>query len=194
MQILVKTITGRTVTVEVDSPEQIEYVKVCVESLMRVFVKTNAGKILALETEKGHTISNLKAMIEKMEGIPQTDQQLFLDQKKLEDADTLTDCGIVRDSTIQLVLNKRNEKMKICIEPHCFQGKIFWLEVEASDLIEDVKSRIVGIYGIPAWQQKLLFGAKLLENRRTLAEYNVKNGSIINLVRISADKNRCSVF
>ncbi|KAJ1693305.1 hypothetical protein LUZ63_010003 [Rhynchospora breviuscula] len=194
MQILVKTITGRTVTVEVDSPEQIEYVKVCVESLMCVFVKTNDGKILTLETEKGHTISILKAMIEKMEGIPQTQQQLFLGQKKLEDEDTLTNCGIVRDSTIHLVLNKRNEKMKICIEPHYFQGKIIWLEVESSDLIEDVKSRIVGIYGIPAWQQKLLFGAKLLENRRTVAEYNVKNGCIINLIKISADKSRCSVF
>ncbi|KAJ4803688.1 Polyubiquitin [Rhynchospora pubera] len=184
MQILVKTITGRTVTVEVDSPEQIEYVKVCVESLMRVFVKTNAGKILALETEKGHTISNLKAMIEKMEGVPQTEQQLFLGQKKLEDEDTLTDCGIVRGSTIHLVLNERNEKMKICIEPHRFQGKTIWLEVESSNLIEDVKARIVGICGIPAWQQKLLFGDKLLENRHTLGEYNVINGSIINLIRL----------
>ncbi|KAJ3690531.1 hypothetical protein LUZ61_019695 [Rhynchospora tenuis] len=179
MQILVKTITGRTITVEVDSPEQIEYVKVCVESLMRVFVKTNDGKILTLETEKNNTISNLKAMIEKIEGISQTEQQLFLGQRKLENQDILTDCGIVRDSTIHLVVNKRNEKMKICIEPQCFQRENFWLEVEATNLIEDIKSRIAGFYCIPAWQQKLLFGGKFLENGRTLAEYNVKNGSNI---------------
>ena len=56
------------------------------------------------------------------------------------------------------------------------------LKIKASDTVKNIKEKLETIEGIPSDEQTLMLSTKELQDEVTLADYDIKSGSTINLV------------
>eukprot|EP01084_Bolivina_argentea_P069516 126486_1 len=112
-------------------------------------------------------------MVEDQTGIPSSYQTLMWAEKELEDDRTLSDYNIQKESVIHLSLKLKSDAMQIFVVD---RNVTTVLDVEPNDTIENVKAKIgsqfISLYGEET----------LLEDGRTLSDYNIQKESTLHLV------------
>jgi ubiquitin len=172
----------------------------------QIFVKSPSGRTFAVKTVDFHDylVLGVKLFIQAQEGHPLDTQQLFFNGQRLDDLKHFSDYNIQPNDTLTLVLEENHaeelgaqtgssDKMQIFV--NTLSGKTITLNVEATETIQAVKSKIQDKEGIPTSAQGLSFGDVKLkigeytvnETERsgkefTLADYNIQHESTLTLL------------
>ena len=133
------------------------------------------------------TIQNIKQKIQDSQQIRLDQPLLFFDNKVLQDDKTLEYYNIKSNSELTLkqkipekfvYMPANNVTIKIIRS-----GETFRIQVNPTNTIENIKQKIHNVISVlPPDRQRLVFEGKILEDSKTLQDYNVGNGYILNLI------------
>ncbi|NXI29988.1 OASL2 protein, partial [Sterrhoptilus dennistouni] len=127
------------------------------------------------------TIRQLKEMIHQNWDIPPYRQRLAQQESGrsniiLEDCDTLATHGIFYNTTLVL-LQTEPQKMQVLVKDD--KNRTTTYTVLPTDTVRQLKEQIQARQGPSATEQRLTYGSRELEDRHTLAHYDVKPMSTI---------------
>ena len=145
---------------------------------IQIFVKILTGKTIALDVTPSNTIGNIKDIIKDKEEIPPETQTYIYLGKQLQDNKTLEYYGVGNNYILYL-----STKFQIFIKQ--LKGNTIFLNVLPLYTIEDIKKKIQITERIIPNQYKLFFSGIELENNKTLKDYNIQNGSNIDLLPLT---------
>ena len=130
-------------------------------------------------------IEDIKLKIQELKKIPHYKQILTFEGKKLEDSKTCDFYHLRINSILNLKLTNSLNNYDMFIYYRTFtEREKFFLEVELSDTIEKIKTKIQYEEGALLHHlDKILYKNKLLDDDKTLEDYNIEKGAILNIKR-----------
>ena len=157
-----------------------------------ISVKTPTGGIITLDVNGSDTIDELKAKIHTLEGTPPVQQRLRHNENtELQDGNqTLSYYEIGNMCTVYLIapglqlgsIKPPGPLGPLQIFVKTLNGKVVKIDVNGSNTIDEVKTKIQDKERIPPDQQRLIFGGRQMEDGKTVSSYGTETGDTFTLV------------
>ena len=160
------------VLVEKPDPDKIE-----------ITLVTSLGVNLEMKLDSDDYITKIKSRVNCLLGIPAKQQRLTYDGKELEDDQTLSFYHIMNGSTLYLDMIAIFP-MKIFVTT--LENDTIPFDLNTTVSIMEVKTMIEKRNGIPVSEQRLFYSDQILDDDKTLADYNITNRSSLRLIRKGA--------
>lgn len=155
------------------------YLQICSSEIIQIFINSFTEKLFPLDVKLTDSIKSVKEQIQKKKQIHANQQRLFHDKKELENAKTIQDYQIKKNSILTIILATKSGD-KIIIN-NTSSGQLFELDVDFTDSIEYIKEKIQFFKGLFLYQQRLTYAGILLEDGYTLEDYLIPKDAILEL-------------
>jgi ubiquitin C len=148
----------------------------------QIFVRTLVGDCFSKSVEPSDTIEGVKGLFFNHNDLGKEGIELKLIYAGviLEDGRTLVDYNVQGGAVLYLVVCSRAGELRLRVRT--LRSFFDVPRVKLSDSVADVKAKIQDQEGIPHEQQRLVFAGHEVSDCRTLASYNVGQGSSLFLV------------
>jgi serine/threonine protein kinase/ubiquitin len=144
-----------------------------------IVVKTLDGEAIELDVNPKDLVWMVKTKLHEKLGIPPLKQSLIFRGQEMDDAKRLDAYDVQRNSTMHLI---ERAPTSIRVFVMRLTGDVIALEVTPTELIGAVKAMVQDEEGIPTERQRLIYRGLQLEDRRSLAEYDIQENGTIHLI------------
>eukprot|EP00985_Skeletonema_marinoi_P005737 scaffold2491_cov127-Skeletonema_marinoi.AAC.1 len=148
----------------------------CGSKLALIIRRSNSPKF-TLNVRSSHTISDVKNELSEMECVSSDKLCVLFNGQLLKDNRTLSDYNIANENNLDLVENRT-----IHIFVKISGGDTISLGATLTTPIASLKDMISEKVGIAKAEQRLCYGAKQLDDSRTLIEYNIYEECTLDLL------------
>ncbi|KAM7485382.1 hypothetical protein LguiA_001391 [Lonicera macranthoides] len=150
---------------------------------MKLFVTIiSKQKTIEIDAQIQDTIKSIKSKVQAKEGILSHGFSLFYAGTLLKNNRTLASFNIKGESTLHLIFNPRDV---LSVSVKMPDGKIVKMEAKLLYTVGDVKEMAGSMIGFPVSDRCLIYEGKKLEDSKTLALYDLKEDSVLEISPLS---------
>ncbi|XP_066105658.1 ubiquitin D [Saccopteryx bilineata] len=149
---------------------------------LSVNVHSEEWKLMTFAASSDDRVKKINEHIRSKTKVSVQDQVLLLGSTTLKPQRKLSSYGIDKETTVHLtlkVVSPSDEELPLCLVESGDQGQRHPLQVRRSSPVAQVREMVEAKTAVPPEKQTVTCNGKRLEDGKTMADYNIKKGSLL---------------